>query len=94
MDFGVRPVGIHYRGANGESEIFGDLDRSGIENVGACREANVEAIAALDADLFVATQWDEDTASAFCLEPAQLQQIEAIAPVVRISAVATATGIL
>ena len=94
MDFGVRPVGIHYIQATGNN-LFEGFDLDGIESVGGdCATVNAEAMAALDPDLIVYMNWGETGGAGFCLEPAQRTQLEALAPVVLMNAVGSSEAIL
>jgi len=94
MDFGVRPVGIHYIQDDGNT-LFDGLDLDGIESVGAnCETINVEAVAALEPDLIVYMNWGETDDAAFCLESNQRRQLEEFAPVLQMRAEGSADEIL
>lgn len=94
MDLGVDPVGIHYIQSGGNS-LFDGLDLDGIESVGAdCGTINIEAVAALEADLIVYMNWGETDGAGFCMEAAQRDQLEEFAPVLFLDAEGSAEQIL
>lgn len=95
MDLGVRPVGLDY--LDPDNELLDAFDLDGIEPVSSgCGEQNLEAVAALEPDLFVYMNWgDSDgTGSLFCLDEAVRRELERFAPVVVINAEGAADEIL
>jgi iron complex transport system substrate-binding protein len=95
MDLGVRPVGLDH--LDPENELLDDFDLEGVEPVSSgCMEQNLEAIAALEPDLFVYMNWgDSDgTGNLFCLDEAVRRELERFAPVVVINAEGAADEIL
>lgn len=87
MDFGIQPVGIHYIDDTEGSRLLKRFDLGTVTPVAtSCSGVNVEAAAALDPDLFIYMDWGDGPDAAFCLDAAELQQLEAIAPVVRLRA--------
>jgi iron complex transport system substrate-binding protein len=94
MDLGVQPVGIHFLQGQDGNDLLADFDLTGIASTGNCSEANIEAAAALEPELFVYMDWGEPTTAAFCLEDTQKALLEEIAPVIRIAAEGRADEIL
>lgn len=95
MDFGVRPVGIHYLNRVDGNRLFEGMETTGIESVGStCEEVNVEAVAALEPDLIIYMHWGNEPDAAFCITPEQRALLQEIAPVVRLQAVGESREIL
>lgn len=95
MDLGVRPIALDY--LNPDNQLLDDFDLEGIEPVSSgCLEQNLEAVAALEPDLFVYMNWgDSDgTGDLFCLDEAVRDELEKFAPVVVIDAEGAADEIL
>lgn len=95
MDLGVRPAGIDFLAVG--NELLDDFDLDGIATVGdRCGAINLEAVAALEPDLFIYMNWGESdgTGALFCLDEALRRELETFAPVVVMNAEGDAEEIL
>jgi iron complex transport system substrate-binding protein len=91
IDLGVQPAGIHFINGTEGNRLFEDVDLTGVETVGSnCDTLNIEALAAMEPDLVIYMLWDAET---FCLTPDQVDQVEQVAPLVRIQAVGESNAI-
>lgn len=86
-DWGIRPIGIFGSAPLEKVQQIEQVDLGSIETVGEVYgEINMEAIAALDADLVVAVWYQPDDYLYGMKNGAQQQQLEQIAPTVGINA--------